>query len=125
MGQKCVFLKMILDHLGCSRVTKCLEKGLFWTKEKLDQKCVFPKILLNYLGCTNKWNEPILGPYWAILAPLKAQKGLENGPNGDDKWLKDRSKPRFSKHDPGSLVVPKRMNIAHFEPHLGRSRPLS
>ena len=35
MGQKCVFLKMILDHLGCSRVTKCLEKGLFWDERKV------------------------------------------------------------------------------------------
>ena len=85
----------------------------------------FRKILLDHLGCTNKWNEPILGPYWAILAPLKAQKGLENGPNGDDKWPKDEVETKVSKHDPGSLVVPKRMNIAHFEPHLGRSRPLS
>ena len=35
MGQKCVFLKMILGHLGCSRVTKCLEKGLFWDERKV------------------------------------------------------------------------------------------
>ena len=85
-----------------------LKMGSFGTKNgsKMDQKCVFPKILLDYLGCTNKWNEPILGPYWAILAPLKAQKGLENGPNGDDKWLKDRSKPRFPNMIPVHLWCP-------------------
>ena len=76
MGQKCVFPKMILDHLGCtnkwnepiashfgpSKVTKCLENGLFWDRSKMDQKCVFPKIILDYLGCTDKWNEPIVSP---------------------------------------------------------------
>ena len=82
MGQKCVFPKMILDHLG--RTNKwnepilsplqailatpesqnALKKGCFRTKNqsKMDQKCVFPKIPLDYLGCTNKWNEPILSP---------------------------------------------------------------
>ena len=74
MGQKCVFPKMILDHLGC--LNKCnepilsplqailatpesqnaLKKGCFGTKNqsRIDLKCVFPNILLDYLGCTNK-----------------------------------------------------------------------
>ena len=70
------------------------------------------------------------------FGPSQGPKGLENGlfwddkwlKNGSkpwDKWLKSESKPWFSKHDPGPVVVPKRMNTAHFEPHLSRSHPLS
>jgi hypothetical protein len=54
---------------------------LFETKSgsKMGPKCVVPKMLLDYLGCTNKWNEPILSPCWAILAPLKAERALKMG----------------------------------------------
>ena len=30
-------------------------------------------------GCTNKWNEPILSPLQAILAPIKSQNALKMG----------------------------------------------
>ena len=35
MGKNGFFFlsKIILDRLGCSKVTKCLEKGLFWDKK--------------------------------------------------------------------------------------------
>ena len=97
MGQKCVFPRMMLDHLGC--LHKCngsflsplqhilgppkshnaLKMGSFGTrnKSKMHPTCGFPKVLLDYLGCTDKWNKPILGPYWAILAPLKAERGFK------------------------------------------------
>ena len=91
----------------------------------MDQKCVFPKILLDYLGCTNKWNEPMLSPCGAILPPLKAERALKIRPIWDDKWLKNRSKPWFSKTDPILVVLHKRMNIAHSGPLLSRSQPLS
>ena len=64
-------------------------------------------------------------PMWSNFGPSQGRKGLKNGPIWDHKWLKNGSKPWFSKHDPGPLVVPKRMNIAHFEPLLSRSHPLS
>ena len=82
MGQKCVFPKTILNHLGCTNKwnepflsalqailatlesQNALKMGCFGAKNqsKMDQKCVFPKIVWDYWGCTNKWNEPILSP---------------------------------------------------------------
>ena len=67
------------------------------------------------------------------FGPSQGRKGLENSaeralkilPIWDDKWLKNRSKPWFSKTDPSLVVLHKRMNIAHSEPLLSRSHPLS
>ena len=50
------------------------------------------------------------------FSPFEGQKGLENDPIRDHKWLKNGSKPWFSKNDPSPVLVPKRMNVAHFEP---------
>ena len=87
----------------------------------MDEKCVFPKVLLDYLGSTNKWNEPMLSKF----GPSQGRKGLDNGPIWDHKRLKNGSKPWFSKNDPSPVMLPKRMNTAHFEPLLSRSHPLS
>ena len=63
-----------------------------------------------------KWSqfEPMLNTF----GPSQGRKGLENGPIWDHKWLKNGSKPWVSKNDPSPVVVPKRMNTAHFEPHF-------
>ena len=124
---KWALFEPMASHFGPSKVTKCLEIGWFGTKNqlKIDQKCAFPKILLDYLGCTNKWNEPILSPFQAILAPLKAERALEVRPIWDPKWLKNGSKPCFSKNDPSLVLVPKEMNTAYFQPLLSRSYALS
>ena len=55
------------------------------------------------------------------FGPSQGRKGLENGPIGDNKWLKNGSKPWFCKNDPSLVVVPERMNTTHFEPLLSRS----
>ena len=65
--------------------------------------------------------EPMLSNFGSSQGP----KGLENGQIGDHKWLKNGSQPWFSKNDPSVVVVPKRMNTAHFEPLLSRSHPFS
>ena len=75
MGQKRVFLKVIVDHLGCLnkcflarfepvvtrfgpwKILKCLEKGPFWGQKKgskMGQKRVFLKVIVDHLGCSNK-----------------------------------------------------------------------
>ena len=59
------------------------------------------------------------------FGPSQGRKGLENGPIWDHKWLKNGSKPWFAENDPSPVVVPKRMNTAHFEPLLSHSHPLS
>ena len=37
------------------------------------------------------------------FGPSQGRKGLENGPLWDHKWLKNGSKPWFSKHDPSPV----------------------
>ena len=64
-------------------------------------------------------------PMWSYFGPSQGREGLENGPIWDHKWLKNGSKPWFPKNDPSLVVVPKRMNIAHFKPPLSRSHPFS
>ena len=65
--------------------------------------------------------EPVLTNF----GPSQGRKGVESGPIRDQKWLKNGSKPCFSKHDPCPVVVPKWMNTVHFEPFVSRSHPLS
>ena len=59
------------------------------------------------------------------FGPSPGGNSPENGPIWDHKWLKNVSKPWLSQNDPIPAVVPKPMNIAHFEPLLSCSRPLS
>ena len=42
---KCAHFEPIVSHFRPSKVTKCFDKGLFWSKKwvKKDQKCVFQK----------------------------------------------------------------------------------
>ena len=75
MGQKRVFPKVILDHLGCSNKTflahfepvvtcfgpwksqNALKRGRFGTKSgsKMGQKRVFPKVILDHWGSSDKF----------------------------------------------------------------------
>ena len=76
---KQVFLdcfEVVVAHFGPPRIPKCLENGLFWypNGSKVGQKRIFPNFILDHLGCTNGWNEPILSPFWGILAPQKTKK---------------------------------------------------
>ena len=64
-------------------------------------------------------------PMLSNVGHSQGRKGLGNGPILDHKWIKNGSKPWFSKNDPSPVVAPKRMNTAHFEPLLSRSHPLS
>ena len=55
---KQVFLdrfELVVAHFGPPKILKCLENGLFWTKNgsKMGQKRIFPNPLLDRLGCTN------------------------------------------------------------------------
>ena len=40
----------------------------------MGQKRIFLNLILDHLGCTNGQNEPILSPFWGILAPQKSKK---------------------------------------------------
>ena len=83
----------------------------FGTKNgsKMGQKWLFPKMIPHHLGCLNKWNESILSPLQAILAPSKVTKCLDNGLFWDKKWVQNGSKMGFSKNDPTPFGVPKQV----------------
>ena len=51
--------------------------------------------------------------------PWKIPKCLANGLVWDQKWVKNRSKTRFSKSDPGQFGMLKQVFLAHFEPETG------
>ena len=55
--------------------------------------------------------------------PWKIPKCLENGSFWDQKWVKNESKTRFSKSDPGPFGMLKQVFLAHFEPVLTNFSP--
>ena len=76
---KQVFLARFELVMATPKSQNALKMGCFTAKKrsKMGQNVFFPKIPLDDLGCTNKWNEPILSPCGAILAPLKAERALK------------------------------------------------
>ena len=62
-------------------------------------------------------------PVVARFGPWKIPKCLENGPFWDQKWVKNGSKTRFSKSDPGPFGVLKQVFLARFEPVLTEFSP--
>ena len=50
----------------------------------------------------------------------KIPKCLENGPFWDQKWVKNMSKMRFSKSDPGPFGMLNQLILARFEPVFDR-----
>ena len=134
---KQVFLarfELVVARFGPPTIPKCLENGLFcdqkWVNKRL-KNVFFQKMILDHLGAQTSEMSPFQahveqiwplsrpkGPRkWAVLGPQIAQKtGQTHG---------FRSKPWFSKNDPSPVVVPKRMNTAHFEPLLSRYHPFS
>ena len=113
MGQKRVFLKVIVDHLGC--LNKCflarfepavnvlthgksqnaLKRGRFGAKKgsKMGQKRVFPRVIVDHLGCLNKCFLARFEPAVTLFGPWKIPKCLEKGPFWDQKkgqkWVKN------------------------------------
>ena len=49
------------------------------------------------------------------FGPWKMPKCLANGPFWDQKWVKNASRTRCSKSDPGPFGMLKQMFLAHFE----------
>ena len=52
----------------------------------------------------------------ARFGPWKIAKCLENGPFWNQQWVKNGSKTRFSKNDPGPSMMLKQVVLAHFDP---------
>ena len=83
--------ELMVARFGPGKIPKCLENGVRWDK-KWAKNVFFQKMIRDHLGCLNKWNEPILSPLQAILAPPKPQNALKMGcfanKNGS-KWAKN------------------------------------
>ena len=62
-------------------------------------------------------------PVVARFGPRKIPKCLENGPFWDQKWVKNGSKTRFPKSDPGPFGMLKQVFLARFEPVLTELSP--
>ena len=62
-------------------------------------------------------------PVVTRFGPWKIPICLENGLFGDQQWVKNGSKTRFSKTDLGPLGVHKQVFLARFEPVLTEFSP--
>ena len=62
-------------------------------------------------------------PVVTHFGPWKIPKCLENGPFWDQNWVKNGSKTRFSKSDPGPFGMLKQTFLAHFDPYLTQVSP--
>ena len=64
-----------------------------------------------------------LEPVVMRFGPWKITNCLETWPFWDQKWVKNGSKTRFSKSDPGPFGMLKQVLLPHFEPVLMRFGP--
>ena len=80
------------------------------------KKSFFPKLFLKQLGMLKQVFLGHFEPVVARFGPWKIPKCLENEPFWDQKWVKNGSKTRFSKSDPGPFMMLKQVVLAHLEP---------
>ena len=76
----------------------------------------FSKVVPRPLGMLKQVFLARCEPVVARWGPWKIPKCLENGPFWDQKWVKNGSKTRFSKNDPGPFMMLKQVVFPHFEP---------
>ena len=138
-AKKIFFPNLFQDHLGCSnmcfwpvltrfgpwKIQKCPENGPFedqkWVKN--GSKTRFSKSDLRPLGMLKQVFLAHSELVVTRFCPWKIPKCLENWPFGDQKWVKNGSKTRFSKSDPGPFGMLKQTFLAHFEPNLTQFSP--
>ena len=80
------------------------------------KKKIFSKVVPRPLGMLKQVFLGRFEPVVARFGPWKIPKCLENEPFWDQKWVKNGSKRRFSKNDPGPFMMLKQVVLAHFEP---------
>ena len=113
-------LEPVVARFGPWRMPKCLENGPFW-----DQQCVKN-------GSKTRFSKNDPGPFMMLkqvvlahfepvatgFSSWKIPKYLETGPFWDPNWVKNGSKKRFSKSDPGPFGMLKQVFSARFQPVL-------
>ena len=108
---KSAHLEPIASHFGHSKVTKCLENGLFcdqkWVKNA--SKMCFSKNDPRPFGVHKQVKLAHLEPIASHFGDSKVTKCLDNGLVCDQKWVKNASKMCFSKNDPRPFGVHKQV----------------
>ena len=80
------------------------------------KKMIFSKVVPRPLGMLEQVFLGHFKPVVAHFGPWKIPKCLENGPFWDQQWVKNGSKTRLSKNDPGPFMMLKQVVLANFEP---------
>ena len=115
----------VVARFGPWKIPKCLENGPFWDQQwvKNGSKLRFSK---NDPGPFMMLKQVVLAHFEPVATGFgswKIPKYLENGPFWDPKWVKNGSKRRFSKSDPGPFGMLKQVFLARFEPVLTEFSP--
>ena len=87
------------------------------------EKKIFFNVVPRPLGMLKQVFLARFEPVVAHFGPCKIPKCLENGPFQDQRWVKNGSKPHFSKSNPGPFGMLKQVFLAHFEPVVTRFGP--
>ena len=77
---------------------------------------IFSKVVPRPLGMLKQVIWVRFEPVVARFGPWQIPKCLENGQFWDQQCVKNGSKTRFSKNDPGPFLMLKQVVLAHFEP---------
>ena len=95
--------------------------GQKWVKN--GSKTRFSKSNLGPFGMLQQVFLTDLEPVVMRVGPWKLPRSLEKGQFCDQKWVKNGSKPLFSKCDPRHFRVPSQVFLAHFELVVARFGP--
>ena len=103
---KQVFLarfELVVTRFGPWKIPKCLENGLFWDQKlvKKGSKAHFSKSDPRPVGMLKQVFLTRFESVVTRFGPWKIPKCLQNGSFWNQKWVKNGSKMRFSKSDPG------------------------
>ena len=91
----------VVTRFGPWKIPKCLEKGSFWDQKwvKNGSTTCFSKSDPGPFGMLKQVSLAHFEPIGTGFGPWKIPKCLEKGPFWEQKWVKNGSKPCFSKSD--------------------------
>ena len=87
------------------------------------KKIIFSKVVPRPLGMLKQVFFDRFEPVVARFGSWKIPKCFENGPFWHQNWVKNGSKTRFPKSDPGPFGMLKQVFLARFEPVLTELSP--
>ena len=110
----------VVTRFGSWKIQKCLENGSFWNQKRVKSgsKTRFSKSDPGPYGMLKQVFVAHFEPIRKVFGPCKIPKCREKRRFWEQKWVKNGSRLRFSKSDPGPSGVHKQVFLAHFEPVL-------